>query len=157
MKNIKIFFLCLLLAPVFAFAENMSVQVKAGQVRSKPSFAGKVIYNASYGEQVNILKKQGAWYEITSQGKQGWLHQSALSAKSFKPSAGKGVGSAASGEELSLAGKGFNSAVESEFKSRHRDISFQWIDYMEKITVQPAEMQAFLKQGKVKAPLGGGL
>jgi len=55
---------------------------------------------------------------------------------------------------LALAGKGFNSDVEAQFKKTHKDIDFSVVDKMEKIKISSSEMQAFLKDGDV-APKGG--
>ena len=62
---------------------------------------------------------------------------------------------AASGDELALAGKGFNSDVEAEFKRRNSEIDFDWVDRMEKISISSEQMQAFLKAGGVQPQAGG--
>lgn len=153
--KIHVILLCLLLLPAWASAEVMSIQVKKGQIRSKASFLGKVVKSAGYGAQVSILKRQGAWYQVKSGGATGWMHKSALSSKKISLKAGRNVGASASGRELALAGKGFNSEVEAEFKNRNRNISFKWVNQMEKINISPREMQTFLKQGGI-TPAGDG-
>ena len=62
---------------------------------------------------------------------------------------------AASSGELALAGKGFNSDVETEFKSRNEDIDFTWVDKMEDINVSHKQMRAFLQKGGITPPKGG--
>ena len=57
------------------------------------------------------------------------------------------VGKTASGEELAMAGKGFNSRVEADFKNKNRDIDFTWIDKMETLKVSEKQSRAFLKEG----------
>ena len=62
---------------------------------------------------------------------------------------------AASGDEMSLATKGFNSQVEADFKNQHKDIDFTWVDKMGQIKISIDDMRSFLKQGKVEAEKGG--
>ncbi|HEY8240679.1 MAG TPA: SH3 domain-containing protein [Kiritimatiellia bacterium] len=135
---------------------TMNVQVKTGQLRTTPAFLGKISADLAYGDQVTVLKAQGEWMQVQSKsGQVGWIHQSALTKKKIKLSAGTQTAqTAASGEELALAGKGFNSDVEAQFKSQNKNIDFSWIDRMEKIKVAPQDAMAFLKEGGV-APAGG--
>ena len=122
-----------------ASAATMSVQVKDAPVRATPSFVGKVVGALAYGDQVEIQQTQGAW-----------------SSKKIVLAAGQEQAKvAASGDELALAGKGFNSDVEAQFKSVHKDIDFTWINRMEKIRIPATEMQAFLKGGDVTPREGG--
>ena len=144
------------LAVMTAAAATMSVQVKDAPVRATPSFIGKVVGALAYGDQVEILQTQGDWSKVASASVSGWMHTSALSSKKIVLAAGQEQAKvAASGDELALAGKGFNSDVEAQFKSAHKDIDFTWINRMEKIRIPVAEMQAFLKDGDVRPREGG--
>ncbi|MFA5043090.1 MAG: SH3 domain-containing protein [Kiritimatiellia bacterium] len=144
------------LAALAAAAATMSVQVKDAPVRATPSFVGKVVGTLAYGDQVEIRQTQGAWSQVAGAGVSGWLHTSALSSKKIVLAAGREQAKvAASGDELALAGKGFNSDVEGQFKSAHKDIDFTWIDRMEKIRIPAADMQSFLKDGGVTPKEGG--
>ena len=139
------------LAAATAGAEQMSVQVKNGQLRDKPAFLGKLLGPVAYGDRVTVVQKQGEWVDVTSpSGASGWIHQSALTPKRVVLNAGaQDVRAAASGEELALASKGFNSDVEADFKSKNRNIDFTWIDRMEKIKVSAQDAQSFLHEGGV--------
>ena len=138
-------------------AKVMSVQVRNGQVRATPSFLGQVVAPVNYGDQVDIVLQQGPWMQVkTLGGKTGWIHQSALSAKKIVMNAGdQDVKTGASGDELALAGKGFNSDVEAAFKKENKSIDFTWVDKMEKMKADPEEITEFLKEGAV-APAEGG-
>lgn len=139
-----------------AAAATMSVQVKDAPVRETPSFVGKVVGALAYGDQVEIQQTQGAWSKVAGAGVSGWMHTSALSSKKIVLAAGQEQAKvAASGDELALAGKGFNSDVEAQFKSAHKDIDFTWINRMEKIKIPSSEMQGFLKDGNVMPKEGG--
>ena len=162
MKLRRQFWLSLALAGIAgaAFASGpatMSVQVKNGQIRGTPSFLGSVVAPLSYGDRVEVLETKNDWMKVTSpSGKSGWVHSSALTKKKIVMSAGsQDVQTGASGDELALASKGFNSDVEADFKSKNKNVDFTWVDRMEKFKVSPQEMQAFLKEGQVKASEGG--
>jgi len=139
-----------------ASTATMSVQVKDAPVRATPSFVGKVVGTLAYGDQVEVQQTQGAWSKVAGAGASGWMHTSALSSKKIVLAAGQEQAKvAASGDELALAGKGFNSDVEARFKSAHKDIDFTWINRMEKIKIPSSEMQGFLKEGGVTPKEGG--
>lgn len=144
-------------ATVWAALGAMSVQVKNSQLRTAPSFLGSPTASVSYGEQVQVLQEQGDWAEVSgAAGKKGWIHQSALSQKKIVLNAsGKDAEVAASGDELALAGKGFNADIEAKFRAGHRDVDFVWVDKMEAMNVTPAEMVVFLKDGGLKSRTGG--
>ena len=141
---------------VTASAATMSVQVKDVPVRATPSFVGKVVGALAYGDQVEIQQTQGAWSKVAGAGVSGWMHTSTLSSKKIVLASGREQAKvAASGDELALAGKGFNSDVEAQFKAGHKDIDFTWIDRMEKIKIPSSEMQVFLKKGDITSKEGG--
>jgi len=141
------------------FAEpqkTMSVQVKEGQLRSVPSFLGKIIANPSYGDRVAIIEDQGAWKKVAIGGVQGWMHATALTTKTIVLKAGtQNVRTSATGGELALAGKGFSEEVEKQYKNLNHNLDYAWVDRMEKFQVSPEQMQAFLKQGNVVPAEGG--
>ena len=141
---------------MMASAATMSVQVKDAPVRATPSFVGKVVSTLAYGDQVEVQQTQGAWSKVARAGVSGWMHTSALSSRKIVLAAGQEQAKvAASGDELALAGKGFNSDVEAQFKAGHKDIDFTWINRMEKIKIPSSEMQGFLEDGDVMPKEGG--
>ena len=135
----------------------MSVQVKSGQVLDTPSFLGKVIVRVNYGDRIPVIEQQGDWSKVTApDGQSGWIHNSALTKKKIAMKAGgQNAQTGASGDELALAGKGFNSDVEADFKAKNRNVDFTWVDKMEKIKVPAASMQQFLKDGGIQPAEGG--
>ena len=163
MKKIAIFPIVLimvgLLGPAVQAAEQkqMSVQVKNGAVRSTPSFLSKIIAKLNYGDQVVVTEEQSSWSKISLSGvySHGWIHSSALTSKKIviKPGAAD-VEKAASDDELTLAGRGFNAEVEKEFRTQNPDVDFSWIDRMEKLTVSQDQIQEFIKAGGLN-PQGG--
>jgi uncharacterized protein YgiM (DUF1202 family) len=154
------FSLALTAIAAVAFAATpiaMSVQIKNGQLRATPSFLGQLVAPVNYGDRLQVLEVQGDWSKVTApDGKSGWIHTSALTTKKVVLKAGSDtVQSGASGDELALAGKGFNSDVEANFKAKNRNIDFTWVDKMEKIKVAPQAMQKFLTEGGIQPVEGG--
>jgi uncharacterized protein YgiM (DUF1202 family) len=160
-KGRRIWYLCGLLLLVAigvrAGARELSVQVKEAKLRTGPSFLGQVVGASDYGARVEVLQEQGTWVEIrTEDGVTGWLHSSALTEKKVKLTAGEeNVRLGVSGDEVALAGKGFNEDVEKKFKDDNPDLDYTWVDWMEKIVVTPEQSQRFLAEGKVQPQLGG--
>ncbi len=139
-----------LLMPVSAFATSLSIQVEEGQVRSTPSFLGEIVDKVVYGESVDLVKEQGPWRMVNTKRKPGWIHQSAVSESKVELVSGNDVNAGASGKEIALAGKGFNADVESAYKAGHQQVSFAWVDNMEKLTVNNADIEQFIKQGGLR-------
>ncbi|MCL7488421.1 MAG: SH3 domain-containing protein [Desulfobulbaceae bacterium] len=131
-------------------AATMSVQVRKCQLRDKPSFLAKTITSLAYADQVTIQQEKDDWYRVVPLNRPngGWVHVSALSKKKIvlKPGS-RDIDSAASSDELALAGKGFNEQVEKDFKKKNKNVDFTWVDKMEKIVISQVEMQNFLKDG----------
>ena len=147
-------FLCVFSRPLFsATNEFLSVQVKQGQLRSTPSFLGSVTATLAYGDKVELIEDKGAWKMVAIRKIKGWMHMSALTAKTISLQAGKAdVKTGATSSELALAGKGFNAKVEAEFKNKNKHIDYTMVDRMEALAIKSGQMQAFLKQGQVNLP-----
>ncbi|MDM8523878.1 SH3 domain-containing protein [Desulfococcaceae bacterium HSG8] len=150
--------LCVVALPALSAGQDtmMNVQVKQTQVRSAPSFLGKIVIRLSYGDSVRVIRKKGAWVRVgAGTGIEGWMHNSALTEKEIMLRAGAGnVSQAVTGNEVALAGKGFNKQVEQEFRTKNPHLDFSWIDRMEMITIPQDGLQSFMETGELSA--GGG-
>ncbi|MBP7830743.1 MAG: SH3 domain-containing protein [Kiritimatiellae bacterium] len=147
----------LALAPAAWAGTEMSVQIKAGQIRATPSYLGQVLATVNYGARVDVLQQRGDWMEVQAAGApKGWMHSSALTKKKIVLASGsEDVQTRTSGEELALAGKGFNKEVEAEFKQQNPEVDFSWVNWMEKTRYSMEELTAFLRAGGVKSSTGG--
>jgi hypothetical protein len=135
----------------------MSVQVKTGELRLAPSFLGKIVARLYYGDRIYVIEEKGSWRRVglSAGAAEGWIHASALTPKKIVLQAGaKDVETAASSDELALAGKGFNQQVESEFRAKNPNLDFTWVDKMETYVVSEEEMKQFLIKGGL-SPEGG--
>ena len=150
-------FLLITASVAIAASGSMSVQVRQGAVRERPSFLAGIVTELPYGTRVEVTGTRGVWYSVeTYSGSGGWMHKSALTRKKVTMRAsGTFVDTAASRDELALAGKGFSNEVEAEFRARNRNLDFTWIDRMEKISVPPSEVSRFVKEGGLMFNDGG--
>jgi len=146
--------LALCLCGVLALAATvLQVQVRDGQIRENPSFVGKIVGKAAYGQSVNILEERGDWCKVSVGGTTGWMHKSSLTDQKLTLASGSGAAEGVSGKEMALAGKGFSAQVEADYRRNHGG-NYAAIDAMERVHYDPAALLAFLAQGGVK-PEGG--
>ncbi len=154
---------CIVLSVVASTAwaareRQMSVQVREAQLRSAPGFLSRILVTVPYTERVSILEERSDWSRVRTiqGGVEGWLHNSALTSKRLTLSGdGPDAQLAVSSDEQALAGKGFNSDVEKEFKARNRNADFHIVDRMEKSEVPTDVILQFLKEGGLDAAKGG--
>jgi hypothetical protein len=141
----------------WAASEVMSVQVRTSKLRSRPSFLGSTVTEVGYGAQVTVTSQQGPWMQVTvPDGQSGWLHESALSEDELAMVSGTiDASTGASGEEIALAGKGFNDQVENEYQKKHGDLDYTWVDLMEKMVISPEQAEDFLVAGQIQPAEGG--
>mgnify|MGYP001175634479 FL=1 len=149
-----------LCAPMQVSAEEtMSVQVKESEIRSTPSFLGKIVAKAAYGDRVAVTGRSGSWTKVTLKGAgtEGWMHASALTTKRIMLKAGQSdVKSGTTQDELALAGKGFNNQVEASFIKQNKNLDYTWVNRMETFKVTTEMMNAFLVLGDVVSESKGG-
>ncbi|MDD2239934.1 MAG: SH3 domain-containing protein [Kiritimatiellae bacterium] len=138
------------MAAACAWGGPMSVQVREGVLRNRASFLGTVTGTLAYGERVDVGQRQAGWCEVVGSpsGATGWLHESALTPKRLVVESGvDDARIAASGEEVALAGKGFNKEVEAEYKKQNATLDYAWVDRMLDYQIPQAQLIDFLRQG----------
>jgi hypothetical protein len=142
---------CLVAGASVHAATQMSVQVREGQLRERPSFLGTVVAQVEYGERVSVERSQGPWRYAVSGDNAGWIHESALTRTRIRLAAGEEDAlEAASLDELAAAGKGFTQEVETEYKQRNPAVDFTWVDRMGAMGKRPEKLIEFLRQGNIE-------
>lgn len=139
-----------------AAVKTMSVQNRKADLRDTPTPFGRVLASLSYGDQVTVEEQNGPWMKISLAGTSGWVHSSVLTPKRIIMKSGEDSQTAASSDEVAMAGKGFNPEVEAQFKANHKDIDFKWVDRMEKIVIPPQKIKAFVNEGGLTTSSQGG-
>ena len=144
-------------ASAYAAGKTMTVQIRTGEIKSSPSALSSIVATVKYGDRLNIVEEKGLWAKVsTPDGKEGWIHSSALTKQRIElAAADKDAQLGASGGEMALAGKGFTPQVEAQFKAKHSDVDFTWIDKMVKMKSSSQEILKFLKDGGISLPEGG--
>ena len=142
-----------LAAGAWAQGKTVSIQVRKGEVREKPTYLSKVLASPGYGESLINLGQQDDWIKVkTDKGVSGWVHKSAVTEKKIVLGSGKSQAQLkASNEELILAGKGFNKEVEQKYRSENPKAAFDRVDRAEKENnLGFAQITAFLDEGQLK-------
>jgi uncharacterized protein YgiM (DUF1202 family) len=133
----------------------MSVEVQDAKLRSAPTPISRVLATVGYTEKVTILEEKGDWNRVQYGTTEGWMSKGSLTTKTLKLAAGGPAAQlSVTSAEQGLAGKGFNSDVEKQFKERNKEADFSAVDRMEKIAVSDAQIQQFMKQGSLVAEGG---
>lgn len=146
----------LLSGPGVGRAEVMKVSQPNQSLYPDPDFAGTPIAPVPQGAEVTVQQQAGDWYKVEYQGKSGWLNRQAFPA----PATGSKFNlpgmlfgapvKETSSDEAALAGKGFTPEVESSYRQKHPEMKFAEVDKVEAYRVDPAKLQAFIKEGGLK-------
>jgi uncharacterized protein YgiM (DUF1202 family) len=134
-----------------AAADTFVVKIQATQLRQAPGFFAPTVAPLKAGDRLEKIGTQGAWHQVkTVAGLTGWVHASAVEVPKFSLLAmSGGTKTQATAQEAALAGKGFSKEIEDGYRAKHADVSFVWVDKMLAIAVTPAQVEDFLKKGKL--------
>lgn len=139
-----------------ASREEAFITISQAMVRSAPQHWAGSIASLRYGDKIQVLSAatspQGVpgWLRVRASGKDGFLHASALSSKRVViEGRTSGALTQAQSSDVVLAGKGFNSKVESSYASRASGANFSAVNDMQKTRVSDAEVRSFVVSGKL--------
>lgn len=128
----------------------VTVRVLTAKVMKTPKFIGPAAGDVSRGAQLTFQEAKGDWYRVSGTV-EGWIHKTNLTERqvtlSSKPG-GDGAGNA-SRDEVELAGRGFTPQVEGEYRNKNPNLDFSHVDKIEKTSIDPAELEAFVAEGKL--------
>jgi len=131
-------------------AETVSVVVKKTSIREATQFFATTVTVAEYNDQLSVLATKDDWIRVNKNGMEGWVHLSAVSeVAAIEPSATGEVGEDYSTDEIALAGKGFSSQVEEEYRKDNPELNFDGVDEVEKLSVPEDKVIAFQESGKL--------
>jgi hypothetical protein len=134
-------------------AETVTVITKQNAIRTSCKFFAPVKASVNYNDVLDVVSKEGDWFQVSFRGVQGCIHKSAVQKKSFslsKLTGSKAKG--ASGDEVALAGKGFNPQVEAAYKSRNPELNFAAVDRVERYKIPDSEFMQFIQKGNLTVP-----
>jgi hypothetical protein len=126
---------------------QITVRVMSAKVMKNPKFIGTAAATLSRGDQLTVKEVKGDWYRVEGAAK-GWIHKTNVLegkvALSTTPGSG---GSGASRDEVELAGRGFTPQIEESYRNENPNLDFSHVDAIEKTSIDPAELQAFVDEG----------
>lgn len=138
------------LLALLLLAKTAPVKVMKAKVFSAPDYLSKSLAELHKGERVDILELKGAWALVkTGGGVKGYIHGSVLetggaSLTTLLPGQ-KGV----TDKEVALAAKGFSEETERRMRGQS-GFNFVDLDWILPWEVAPADLAAFIKEGKLK-------
>jgi len=131
-------------------AETVTVITKQNAIRESCRFFSPIKATVHYNDVLKVISQSGDWYQVSFKGVQGCIHKTAVEKKSISLSklVGSG-GQSTSGEEVALAGKGFNPQVEAAYKGQNPSLNFQAVERIENYRVSENELLNFIERGKL--------
>ncbi len=148
----------LALPPVGAWAETVYVQSKTAKLRAGKTTLDKEVADLRFGDALTVLKREGQWLQVrTADGQTGWLFANKVSetkpkgddttlaalGKSFRQREASGVTASAGARGLDKVSEDY--AIRSGIKPQDRAA----VDRMATYQLPDAEVEAFLKEGKL--------
>lgn len=129
---------------------SVTIRVLSAKVMKSPKFIGPSTGTVSRGDQLTVKQVKGDWYLVEGSFN-GWIHKSNVTegkvALSSKPG---GSGGNVNRDEVELAGRGFTPQVEQQYKDKNPNLDFSHVDAIEKTSVDPTELEAFVTEGQLQ-------
>jgi len=132
-----------------AATESVTVIVKKTSIRRDRQFYAPTIAEADLGASFGVLAREKGWVKVGTKAGEGWLHESAVSAKKLTASSAAPTGGASDDRDIAAASKGFNPQVENEYRKQNPEANFAAVDRMEKLGASDAAVASFLRDGNL--------
>jgi len=130
--------------------DTVTIRVLSAKVMKTPKFIGSSAGSVSRGDQLTVKEVQGDWYRVEGTAA-GWIHKTNVTeGKVTLSSTPGGQGGKVNQDEVELAGRGFTPEVEKKYREKNPNLDFAHVDAIEKTTIDPAELEAFVTEGKLQ-------
>jgi hypothetical protein len=147
--------LALCLISSVAAAATVKVITQEAMIRTDKRFFSPALVRAPFGAALQELGREGDWFRVNYQGKEGWIHKSAVQEQKFQLSSlAGGQAEEASRDEVALAGKGFNPEVEKAFRDKNPKMRYDLVNQVQAYRVEEQKLQAFIRAGNLREPGG---
>jgi hypothetical protein len=128
---------------------SVTIRVLSAKVMKSPKFIGSAAGSVSRGDQLVVKEVKGDWYLVEGSSG-GWIHKSNVAeGKVTLSSTPGGQGGKVNQDEVELAGRGFTPEVEKKYRDKNPNLDFSHVDAIEKTSIDPAELEAFVTEGKL--------
>jgi hypothetical protein len=130
---------------------RMTVQVAKSQIRAAPSAVAPIIATVEYRTILFAAPRTDGWAQVIVPGgtRVGYMFLSALSPKSIPLGAVQEALSGVSAPEIALAGKGFDTIIESQLK-KTVNLDYSLVDVMESFHFTAEVCERFISGGSGK-------
>ena len=157
MKRLSVVLLAVLLSAgaALAAAETVTVTVRKTSIRRDRQFYAPTVAEAALGDSFTVLAREKGWVRVGTGAGEGWLHESAVTAKKIAVSSQPAGGGKVDTQDVALAGKGFNPQVESEYRKTNPRADYAAVDRMEQLSASERAVASFLSDGNLQ-PRGTG-
>jgi hypothetical protein len=135
------------------FAATVTVITQEGVIRKDKRFFAPLVIRVPYGSVIEQTGREGDWLRVSYQGKQGWIHFSAVQTQKLSPTSG-GKAQEATKDEVALAGKGFTPEVEKAFRDKNPKMRYDLVNQIQSTKTDEPRLQAFIQSGNLKEPGG---
>ena len=154
LKSVGVFLVTFLVAAGIAAAGEAGTALKADSIMDQPFRDAKVVGSLVTGDKVEILNKQGGWFQVKSAKGGGWVHM--LSIRRGEARQGGvdatgilGLASGRAGTGQVVATTGIRGLSEEELKAaKYNEAELK---KMESSGVTEAEARKFAAEGKLTA------
>ncbi|MFH1016778.1 MAG: SH3 domain-containing protein [Pseudomonadota bacterium] len=143
--------------PTTLSAETLYVNSPTADLKSSTAASASVLAQLPRGTGVNVIGRTGSWVQVNAGGKTGFVYKFKLVAKKPSASGGSGLlaglgGGGATAREGSTATSIRGLSPTSEKYAGRAAIKpedVKMVKHMESVRVSKAELDAFLKDGKL--------
>ncbi len=132
-------------------ADSLLIQVKSATLRAEPKYWAAEVGTLSKGMTVTKLGENEGWYHVkAASGKNGYVHSSAVVDRTVLAKlTGASTSEKPSANDISLAGKGFNKTIESQYAASRPTLNFAAVNEVEHYTVASSSVRGFMRDGKL--------
>ncbi|MDR0444000.1 MAG: hypothetical protein LBH44_11400 [Treponema sp.] len=126
-----------------AAGSTMYVAVKTIDLKNGTGFFAGKVETLKQGDAVTVVSVNGKWLQVRSPARlTGWAQSDNFSSRVVVASG------SATAKEVALAGKGFSAETEIEY--RKEGLDYSQVDAMERTVVPLADLEKFVKDGRLK-------
>jgi hypothetical protein len=147
----------LLLADAPANASEEGVVLRAGELKAQPFIDAATTDNLAANQPVSIISRQGAWVQVASNGKTGWvrmlnIRMGTVAAAGEKAKPKKNAAGPPSLLRTGSSGKTVTTGVKGldEEDIRKAAVDKAQLDELKTLAVEPAEADADARQAGLK-------
>ena len=135
-----------------AAAETVTVITRENTVREECRFLAPAKAKVQFGDELEVTAREGDWFRVKFRNAKGCIHKNAIRERTTALTDTSGKGYRATGDEVALAGKGFNSEVEKSYRGKHPELDYHAVESIEAYRLSDESLKAFIAAGGLNQP-----